>query len=60
MKALIRLINVPMEPLRITVLPQPVTKEHPYQVWEISDETAANLLEDLAYFAAARIRSPLK
>ncbi len=56
MRALIRLIDVPGEPLRITVLPQPVVEEHPYRVWEISEATLANLLEDLAYAAAKRVR----
>jgi predicted metalloenzyme YecM len=59
-KALIRLLNVEGEPLRITVLPQPPSKDHPYQSWEIGEATLASLLEDLAYAAAQRMRPPRK
>lgn len=56
MKAIVRLLNVEGEALRITIAPQPPSLDNPYQVWEIGEGTLANLLEDLAYAAAKKVR----
>lgn len=52
--AIIRLIDVEGEPLRITILEQPV-REGGYHSLQISDRNLASMLSDMADAAARRL-----